>query len=455
MLAIDEAVGSKLDSEAKRAAEIGEKAVSNARLEKIEPRIFFADRTRHCIKRWSNLPKAPAGLRYRTANMKNQVDIASHLLMEDVPIIDLEPFSERDFELNYGMRVRDVEDLAEQSAILVNLYVRDPSKWRGFQHLSRLVELSFGMGPRAEAYFRCINPRFDGAVRDHASNLEKLFSETTRLAPAEINTIASAARIERERLPRYFATWLAYLESIDPTLCEPVLTLFSDHHAVDAFNLLRVRKHRFASPISAAAAGRFHLSVGDRGILESHPRGADTTGNSIVLADRTRNAIKSFLVNKLVSLPTLDLDIYRFTDEEFRRLRKLLFGAEFIDVQARVQRAMDALVTALEDGDLPSTAISDLEKYFKAQTEMIVSHKLGHAKGAIGAGGAAAGGLIEYSLGGLMGGVAGAAMGGVLAWWIGNKVEAIPVGEAFYRHFRPDRYKLYEIKKIAATLNEN
>lgn len=455
MLAIDEAVGSKLESEAKRAAEVGEKAASNARLEKIEPRIFFADRTKHCIKRWSNLPKAPAGLRPRTPNMKNQVDIASHLLMEDVPIIDLEPFSEREFELNYGMRVRDVEDLAGASAILVNLYVRDPAKWRGFGHLSGLVELSFGMGPRAEAYFRCVNPRFDATVQTHTANLERLFTDTTRLAPAEMNAIASTARIERAGMPRYFATWLAYLDSIDPQLCDAPLALFADHRALDAFHLLRVRKHLYASPVSAAAGGRVHLKADDLEIFRSYPEARFTGHDPVILADPTRHAIKSFLVGKLISLPKLDLAIYRFTDEEFLRFRKLIFGSEFLDVQSRVQQAVDVIVDALENGDVPSAAISDLEKYFEAQTEMIKRFNLGRAKGALGSSGAAAGGLIEYSLGGLLGGAIGAALGGVLAWWVGNKVEALPVGEAFYRRFHPDRYKLYQIKRIVKQLNEN
>jgi hypothetical protein len=43
--------------------------------------------------------------------------LASHLIAGNAAIIDLEPLPPRDFELQYGMRIRDVEALVDHGLI--------------------------------------------------------------------------------------------------------------------------------------------------------------------------------------------------------------------------------------------------------------------------------------------------------------------------------------------------
>ncbi len=86
-MTIGEQVKRRLDEEKDEASKVADKF----RKERItpEPPAFFSKVFERHKAPWSNIPKLPAGIRKSSENIKRQVDIATHLIMGEAPIIDL------------------------------------------------------------------------------------------------------------------------------------------------------------------------------------------------------------------------------------------------------------------------------------------------------------------------------------------------------------------------------
>jgi len=431
-----------------------------------EPSAFFSDVFKDHKTPWSNIPRLPSNFRRSTANIKRQVDIATHLVMGEAPIIDLEPLTESDFELQYGMRIRDVEQLAEASRLYVNLYVRDPAEWenKDLEHLVGLVRKSFSMGVRADGYFRSANPKYHDIISNRVDTFSAVASRAKESQPEEYSKLKAVTRGDERRIWMNMAIWWAYLSSIGSFLCDDLDEKLEQFGLVDVFWRLQLRKFLYASPISAAAGGQFYI---DSMALEEFARRPEEKDRIAIaeakFRDRDRDAVTAFVARQLTALEPTDLFSYELADAQFKNLERFLVQCEDDQIKLKINQAIGVILGALRNGEIPTSGFSDLSKYYAEQVRRVEENKLGRRAGKIaGIGAPVALGtyltepLVTYLFGfavPIWASLAGGTAGGLLGLFAEGRIKPMLSQELVLATLYPTPFKLYELKNLSNRSN--
>jgi len=403
---------------------------------------------------WSNLTQAPEGLRPKTDRVKRQVDLPTHLILGEPPIIDLEPLPEQDFEHQYGMRVRDVQALAEKSRVFINVYAQTPTVWEGADHLLGLVKQSFSVGQRVEAYFRTINPMFEDTKNRKSAEFQDIVARFKRKEPDRFDQLLKVVRGGEERIAKNMGTWWAYLDSISHSICQPLEVNPDDLDIPTTFEKLRLKKYVFASRATAAAGGQYYLGPQELNEFRRYPQEGDyTVARQLRFRDGSKDQIGAFLTGELLSFRRANLVSHQLADDQFKSLERYLTSPEHDEYKKKVNVALEAINLAVQNGKVPDTEFSSLKKYYDEQVRIIVDSKLGkRVTHGLSITGHIVGGTVAHSLGFAVpeweAAAAGGVAGGLVGAWIGHELEPLFSSEVVLKTLYKTPIKLYEVHRI-------
>jgi len=313
----------------------------------------------------------------RPTNLPSGVPLVHQLLLGPPTVFDLEPLEPKAFEARYRISVRVAEELAERRILIPNLWARTPAAWKPeHQHLAGLVKLAQVNGERVDTYFRTRNHRYDKLIEAHTDMLKKLIVPIAKMNPARVEDLVKSSRSRTQKeMPKIIGTRWAYLDVLAPHASEYVSQLVADGKLEEASDFIRVTKHVYVSPISAAIGGNFTWGPNDIARLE-------TIGSS--LAEPIRFSREThyfqkperleFLIQHITGVPRIRV----LADCEAQTIVQTLENRELAETKDLFFKTMDVMSKLAQKGEVKTGQVTDWVRLHKEIRRQIRSlQKLG------------------------------------------------------------------------------
>jgi len=339
-------------------------------------------------------------------------------------IFDLEPLSAQDFIKRHRFDIRTALHLVERRVLIPNLYFRDPTSWRGFDHMYDLVAASFDNGERVDSFMRLKSPAYDDDTRRHRDDLKRALASLTS---DQRQALADLARVRpHQKLEQVCATRWAYLDGLEPSTSEVAQDYCNKGLLRELVTYIRIAKHNVASETTAAIGGRFVWGGDDialREELESPPE----VGPTFDIPEELE-----YLLTEIVGIRPLQ----PLHDVDSKALLAFLDANDSIEARNRVFDTIDDLVKLAEARRLSEARVQDYKRMVDDYRGRLSRAQLGAAYTLVGAAGLAGAGV-----GFCFSGVWGAVFGGRLGVGAGRAAgsAAKPLGRLAFRLFETNR----------------
>jgi hypothetical protein len=349
-------------------------------------------------------------------------------------IFDLEPLSSQEFIKQHRIDIRTALDLVERAILIPNLYFRDPTSWRGFDHMHDLVALSVNNGERVDSFMRLKSPSYDEDSRRHRDDLKAAFAPLT---PDQRQALALIARVKpHEKLEQVCATRWAYLDGFKPSTSELAQDYCNKRLLRELVTYIRIAKHNVASETTAAIGGHFVWGGDDIALceeLESPPEG----GLTFDISEEVE-----YLLTEIVRIRPLQ----PLHDVDSKALLAFLDASDNVQARNQVFDTIDDLVELAEAKQLSEAKVHDYKGIVDDYRKRLSAAQLGAAyalEGAVGVAGAGVGLIFS--------GAWGALFGGALGVWAGKAAGAAakPLGRLAFRLSATNR----RAEKVISTLD--
>ena len=397
------------------------------------------------LESWGNRPRIP---------------LPHYLIVGMQAVFDLEPLERKQFLSEHRIDVKAAEYLVERMLLLPNLYIRDPKKWEGKEHLNRLLKKAWVNGERVDHYLRARDDKFDDMVNRREEFLKGIWigldNQTQKVLAGEANVR------QTEDVPMVVGKRWAYLDVLEPLASEDLESLFEEYRYVDAFKYLGATKHLFASPITAALGGHFVWGPHELKKLEA----ANQSQNPLI---RYQCDVYLPLSENVLRYPeAIEYVLHEITrtkpfevlkEWEFQRLQRVLEDPNLETLRPEIHKTLYMMMYLARTGGNLDPKIKDFAKIAQEFQKQLDSYqRVGSAT--VDQVFVSVGGLIGGILGGAIGSTTGAVEGAVGGGRIGKILAAsIPpevknkVGTLFYRVKNPDRHRvvmtLQQLREIA------
>jgi hypothetical protein len=350
---------------------------------------------------------------------------ASHYVLLGMPFVfDLEPLSALDFERKSGLSISFVEELTELGLVYPNLWVRDPGKWAGFEHMEGLLRRSTVNGERVDSFMSVLG-NFQDRLEDRRTELHARLERSDREDDAAI--VRALGRDALKNLPIQQAYWWAYLDVFDPVLTSRIEETLAKGQMVNFVRGLRYAKMIVASPTTAAIGGTYVS-----GPEHMHYFRALSQKNASEEAEKLSRAIAApealeYLIRRIAGYDTFNLPL----NMREPLLRRFVSAEENIALRNQVAERICDLVDWANQGSIKEASITDYRKLvddYRRRVNLATKGASATVAGAVGSAGTAVGYGIEVAFSGAPTPV----VGPILASFGANAICALlPVSEAW------------------------